>query len=75
MAAAHAAGRTLQWMRSAPKPGRGVPAQAIDDDFDVESSDFLRPSRSSHHFKTLDADGMAAQQEEIDPLQPRHAVV
>ena len=31
----------------------------------------LRLSRSSHHFKTLDADGMVAQQEEIDEAARR----
>ena len=84
MAAAHAAGRTLQWMRSAPKraastAGGGTASSSssssssswyADEELDAGAGDFL-PDKSSHHFKTLDAAGLRAQQREIDEAARR----
>ena len=70
MAAAHAAGRTLQWMRSAPKTktvrNTASDIDALVEELDGFGGDFLGSSSSSHHFKVLDRKGLEEQQEAID---------
>ena len=64
MAHAHQQGRTLQWMRSAPKDPNATRGRNLD--HANMDSGFSSHSGSSTHFQVLDDDGLAVQQQRID---------
>ena len=69
MAHAHQQGRTLQWMRSAPKDPNATRGRNLD--HANMDSGFSSHSGSSTHFQVLDDDGLAVQQQRIDDAARR----
>jgi len=73
----HQQGRTLQWMRTAPKqPNRhhsATRSQSPHDyqDIDPTSNHFARDAESSSHFQVLDDKGLAIEQQRIDDAARR----
>jgi hypothetical protein len=67
MSHAHQQGRTLQWMRSAPKDAAKNSHNY--NEADASSSNFLQTS--THHFQVLDDHGLAIEQQRIDDAARR----